>query len=356
MIELDGGYGTGGGQILRTALGLSALTGKVCAIKHIRVQREQSGLREQHLQGALALADLCNAKYKGLVLGSDKVEFYPQEITKKKIDINIKTAGSVGLALQALMIPALHYDLEISINGGATFGRGAPPLYYVRDVFGYFLNKMGYHFELAVQKEGFFPKGGALVEFKSYKPNKLGSLAVVERTPVKTINGISVASETLRQRAVADRQAKKASELIYEYFKIKPEINILYSPCLGFGSGLSLWLETQNSRIGAGSFGRPARKIKGKLHRGISSEGLAKEVVEKGNEELGIKSLIWEYENGVVDSHVADQLLPYIALNGGSIKTSRISEHTKTNAFVIEKFLDVKFEINEKNKIISATI
>lgn len=351
MITIDGSYGTGGGQILRTALGLAAITGKACKIEKIRAKRKKPGLREQHLQGALALSSLCNAKCKGLKLDSTQVEFYPQAITKKHLDVNIRTAGSIGLVLQALMIPSLQYDLTINIKGGATFGKSAPPLYYIKEVLRYFLNKIGYRYNINIKREGFFPKGGAIVEFKSYKPNKLEELTVIEQTPIIRVAGISVASVSLKQRNVAERQAKTAIEIPQKRFKTKPIIDIIYSNSISPGSGLQLWIETENSRIGASSFGRTTRKIAGKIEKGITSEDVAREAIIKGNAEYGIKPLIWEYENGIVDSHAADQLLPYLALSGGSIKTSEITEHVKTNISTIEKFLPVKFSV--KDNVIS---
>jgi len=329
MIVIDGSFGTGGGQILRTALGLATITGKACKIEKIRAGREKQGLREQHLQGALALADLCNAIARGLTLGSTQVEFYPQAITKKHIDVNVKTAGSIGLVLQALMIPSLNYDLTISIKGGATFGKHAPPLYYIKEILSYFLNKIGYRYNISIKREGFFPRGGALTEIRTFKPEKLKELNATEQTPVIRIGGISVASDGLKLRNVAERQAKAAIEILHKHFKIKPLIDIIYTDSLDFGSGIQLWIETGNSRIGGSSFGE----------RGKTSEKVAKEASY---------ALIEQYKKGaVVDSFAADQLLPYLAIVGGRVKTSEITEHAKTNIFVIEKFLPARFSISD---------
>lgn len=329
MLVIDGSFGTGGGQILRTALGLAVLTGKACKIEKIRAKRDNPGLREQHLQGALALAELCNATAKGLTLGSTQAEFYPQAIIKKHLDVNIRTAGSIGLVLQALMIPSLQHDLTISIKGGATFGKHAPPLYYIKDVLGYFLNKIGYRYDISIKREGFFPKGGAVTEIRTYEPEKLKELIAIEQTPIIKIGGISVASANLKPRSVAERQAKAAIEILRKHFKIKPIIDIIYSDSLDFGSGIQLWIETENSRIGGDSFGE----------REKTSEKVAEEAAY---------ALIGEYKKGaVVGKYASDQLLPYLAIAGGSIKTSEITEHAKTNMFVIEKFLPVKFSVSD---------
>lgn len=329
MIIIDGSFGTGGGQILRTALGLAVLTGKACKIEKIRAKRDEQGLKEQHLQGALALANLCNATAKGLTLGSANVEFYPQAIIKKHLDINIRTAGSVGLVLQALMIPALQHDLTINIKGGATFGKHAPPLYYIKEVPSYFLHKMGYRYDINIKREGFFPRGGALTAIRTFKPEKLKELIATKQTTITKIRGISVASTGLKSRNVAERQAKTAIEILHKGFKIKPIIDIAYSPSLDFGSGIQLWIETENSRIGGSSLGE----------RSKTAEKVAEEAAY---------ALIAEYKKGaVVDSYAADQLLPYLAITGGAIKTSKITEHAKTNIFVIEKFLPARFSIGD---------
>jgi len=329
MLIIDGSFGTGGGAIARVALGLSALTSKACKIEKIRAKRDKPGLREQHLQGALALASLCNAKAKGLVFESTEVEFYPQAITKKHLDVNVKTAGSIGLVLQALMIPSLQHDLTISIKGGATFGKHAPPLYYIKEVLSYFLHKIGYRYNISIKREGFFPRGGAITEIRTFKPEKLNELIAIEQTPIIKIAGISVASANLKPRNVAERQAKTAIEILRKHFKIKPIIDIFYSDSLDFGSGIQLWIETENSRIGGDSFGERVK----------TSEEVAEEAAY---------ALIGEYKKGaVVDKHASDQLLPYLAIAGGSIKTSEITEHAKTNMFVIEKFLPVKFSVSD---------
>ena len=115
MIQIDGSIGEAGGQVLRTALGLSIYTNKPFKIINIRKNRPEPGLKEQHLQAVNAAASLCNAEISGNELHSTEIEFIPKEITSKNISIKISTAGSVGLVLQALMIPAINNSLNITI-------------------------------------------------------------------------------------------------------------------------------------------------------------------------------------------------------------------------------------------------
>ena len=332
IIEIPGDYGSGGGQILRTALGLATLTGKACRITNIRAKRKNPGLREQHLQAVNALAKLCDAKVEGNKIGSREVVFEPGKIQEKPINIRIGTAGSVGLVLQALLIPAIKHNLYLRIEGGGTYGKWAPPVSYISSVIGYFLRKISCIIDIRIEREGFYPKGGAIVEVKT-RTEKPTALIAIEKGKLLEIGGVSVASEYLKKARVAERQASTASQLLKEKFKIEPKVKYSYSKSVCPGSGLQLYAKTENSILGANSFGE----------RGKRSEVIGKEAAEQ---------LIWEYENGTVDSHASDQLIPYLGIAGGKIKTSKITEHCKTNIYVTEKFLPVKFFV--KDNIIEA--
>ena len=327
MITIDGDYGSGGGQILRTAMGLAALTGKSCRIERVRTKRPQPGLREQHLQAVRAVASLCEGNLSGDEIGSTKLEFHPGDIKPGNIFIKISTAGSVGLVLQALLIPAMAVNLDIRIEGGATYGKWAPPLSYLQHIVLPFLARMGYQAEMKILREGFYPLGGAKVKVET-KRAELKNLEIISKQKIIRIKGISLASFHLRKNQVAERQAGCAREVLAAHFNQDPQIEIKYCNTICPGSGIQLWAGTRDSQIGGNSLGE----------RGKKAEVVGKEAAEK---------VIYEYENGAVDSRAADQLLPYLAIGKGRIRTSRITEHCRTNAFVIEKFLPVKFEITE---------
>ena len=167
-MNIDGSFGEAGGAILRVATALSAITNKPCEVFNIRKGRSQPGLKAQHLESLLTLARLCNAKLKGDEFGSTKIEFYPGKIESKEIESIIKTAGSPGLLYQNVKIPASLGEGEtiIKVKGGAIAGLGAPPIPYLQNVTFPILDKFGYKTKADIKKYGFFPTGGAEVEFK----------------------------------------------------------------------------------------------------------------------------------------------------------------------------------------------
>ncbi len=340
MIEIQGDYLEGGGQIVRTALALSAVTQRPIHISNIRKGRANPGLQAQHIEAANAISSLCNAKIEGNKLHSTELKFYTGKIQSKKISITIPTAGSVALVLQALMIAAVHAEnkIHIEISGGATNGKWAPPVNYVKYVLLPLLEKFGYKGDIDVKKYGYYPKGGAHV-ITMIRPSKLNPINLVERGDIIEISGLSHASKHLEKARVAERQAKTTEEIIKKGLNIKPNISVEYIDTLNPGSAIELFAKTKNSILGSDGLGEVKKR----------AEDVGKEAAQKIIEE--IKSL------ACVDEYAEDQLLPYMALaaeQGESrIKVPKLTNHTKTNIWVIEKFLPGKFEIYEKEKIIS---
>ncbi len=326
MLEIDGNFGEAGGQILRSALGFSAVTGKAFRMYNIRAKRCKPGLQEQHLQCVKAMKTFCNAEVQGDKINSNEIIFKPNKIQSKNLNIKIKTAGSVGLLLQSLLIPAIKTDLNILIEGGATFGKWALPVEHLKNVLLKHLETMGYNIKIDILREGFYPKGDALTKIHSRK-GKLKPIEILEKGKIISIEGISIASKSLENQKVALRQADEAKKILFKKFKLQPKIKIKYVDTKCPGSGIQLWIKTENSIIGSNALGK----------LGISSE------------QVGTKAatmLINEFDNGSIDKFTTDQLLPYMALaKGGKIKSSEVTNHTKTNAKLIEKFLDVKFKI-----------
>ena len=316
-----------GGQLVRTACALSAITRKPFKIINIRGLRPNPGLQTQHIEGIKSIAELCNAETKGLALNSKELEFFPNQLEAKDLKLKISTAGSVGLVMQAVLLVTsqLKKSIKIEIDGGGTWNKWAPPVLYLEKVLFSLLKE---ETKINILRNGFYPKGGARVEVIA-KPLKLKPIEYFERTEIKEINGFSIASKSLEKAKVAERQTKTAKELIKQKFNKELNIETKYVDSISPGSGVLIFIKTENSVIGGDSLGEIKK----------SAEVVAKEAV---------KNLIFEHANGVVDRHAADMVLSYMALSSGKIQTSEITQHVKTNISVIEKFLPVKFEINEK--------
>ncbi len=325
MIIVDGSIGSGGGQILRTALGLSALTQLPFRMANIRKGRCIQGLSEQHLQTVHAMKELCHAEVSGASLHSGEISFIPKKMTQESLLIRIGTAGSVGLVLQSLMIPAVAHDLKIRISGGAIYGKWAVPVDHLRYVLFPLLKRFGYNITILSEHEGFFPKGGAEVGVESQKAS-LKPIMLTKPVRIKKVHGISVVSSDLLKNKVAERQVLGTHELL----KHIPEVVIhsMYVASICPGSGMQLWSEQEYGILGGNSIGAREKK--------------AEEVGKEAAKEL-------LSANGyAVDKYTADQLLPYMAIVGkGELFVEEITDHVTTNAWVIEQFLPVKFELKE---------
>lgn len=321
MIEIDGI--TSGGQALRTATALSALTGKPFKIINIRGARPTGGLKTQHLEAVRAIGKLCNAEIKGLKLDSKEIEFYPKKIKEKDIEIKLPTAASIGLLLQALLIATYGKELKITIKGGATFNKWACPVLYLKKVL---FPLIGEKTEINIIRDGFYPIGHGYVEVQT-KPFEIKKIDILRRGEIKEINGYSIASNILKKNKVAERQKECAEKLLKKEFQVPINIQINYVDSISPGSGILLVMKTENSIIGADCVGE----------KGKSSENIATEAVN---------NLIFESRKAGVDKHAGDMLLPYIALAGkGRYKTSMITNHTISNADIVNRFLDVKIRI-----------
>lgn len=329
MIELDGGEA--GGQFVRTAVALSALTGKAVKIVNIRGARPEPGLKTQHIEGIYSIGELCDAKITGLELGSRTLEFVPNEIQPHDLKIRISTAGSIGLVLQAVMlaIAKVPEPILIDIKGGGTWGKWAPPVEYLKNVF---LPLIGEKTKIDVKKEGFYPKGGAevLVETVPWKPREI---ELLESGKVEKLLGVSCASMPLARAKVAERQVDAAGIVLRQKLNKTLDSEIRYKATDSTGSGILIYAITHNSIFGGDAIGE-----------------LRKSAEEVGKE--AARNLITDLAQGAVDRHAADMLLPYIALAGtGKVKTPEITNHILTNASVIERFLPVQFKIEgEKGK------
>lgn len=330
MIKIDGSYGEGGGQIVRTAVALSAVTGEEVCVKNIRKNRPEPGLKAQHVKAIQTAALICDAYVTGLSLQSTRISFSPKEIRGGKHEIDIGTAGSISLLLQCLMPAAAHArdELELIIRGGTDVA-WSPPIDHLINVTNNALSKMGYDCEIEVLARGYYPKGGGCVRAR-IEPSEL---KCYDFTMEKCqISGISHCSNLPEH--VAKRQADSAAESV-NAAGFGCQINTEYAQHISTGSGITLWC----GLLGGSALGK----------RGLPAEKVGRSAA---------KELLTELESGAsVDVHLADQLIPYMGLSGGGSYTVReLSQHTRTNIWVTEQFLDVVFKIQKRGKLVEVSV
>lgn len=330
MIDIDGSYGEGGGAILRQALGMAAWAGEAVRIRDIRAQRPKPGLAAQHLRAVEAAGALCGARVRGAGIGSTEVVFEPGQVKPGTFEVDIGTAGSAMLVLQTVLLPALtspgRFDFRLI---GGTDVPWSPPADYFAQVTLPALRRFGSG-SVTVRRRGYYPKGGGEVEARL--EGRSGGLdqPLDLRSPViaRSIRGVSHAAERLRERRVAERQAEAANHLLAR-LGCPVEIAVEYSASASLGSGLTLWTESQGGALLGGS-ALGARQM--------PAEEVGREAA---------RQLMNEMEAGAaVDRHLADQLVPFLALAGGRIYTSGVSEHVRSNIYVAEKILGASFDID----------
>ncbi|MBI2564390.1 RNA 3'-terminal phosphate cyclase [Candidatus Woesearchaeota archaeon] len=355
MLTIDGSYLEGGGQIVRTAVGMSALLGEPVKIINIRRNRPNPGLKAQHLHAVKALQELCDADVVGCKEGSDEIIFAPKQLKAKTLNIDIGTAGSIGLVLQAILLPCCFLDKSITIRlKGGTHGKWAMPIEYIQNVLVPHIQRFCEKISINQEKRGYYPAGGGKVEVK-IKPlihreeySKEDFLKKIEELkPIQLLNqgkllfikGISHASASLAEREVAERQLKSAKNILKE-FNVPVNISVEYSDAISKGSGIALWAVFENKYGEVDQFNPVILGCDALGEKNISAESVAG---------IAAKELYKEIkQNACVDRHLADNLIPWMGLlSGSAFKTSLITDHTKTNIFSVENFFGKMFKINE---------
>ena len=359
MITLDGSYGEGGGALVRVALALSALTGKEFSVKNIRAGREQSGLKAQHVTAVNALKEICQAKTNEIGIGSTELSFTPGRVKSGIYTIDIGTAGSISLLLQALILPCLFAPNKVTLNViGGTCGKGQASVDYLQNVFLPYVQRFVNRIELKVWKRGYYPKGQGKISLEISPKLKLKEkmdlstfyeeiglkaikIKLIEPGQLEQIKGIVNVSAELQDKEVGER-IKKSAENALKECNISVSIRAEYSKTESVGGEIVLWaLWSKEGKIDPDNpviMGSDALVEVGK-----SSEQVGKEAAEKLKQEI---------KSGFpVDMHLGDQLIPFLALLPGSeIKTREISPHAQTNMYVVEKFLPIGFKV-DKNTI-----
>jgi len=334
LIEIDGSQKSGSGTILRLSVALAAIIGETLHIYNIRQNRPQPGLRPQHLEAVLTAARLCGAELKGAELDSRKLWFKPGKIKGGKVEAEIGTAGSIPMLLMTVLPLCVFAEntVHLHVSKGGTDVSNSPTINYVRNVFLPTLKRIGINANLTVHKYGYYPKGMGEVTIIVEPCKSLKPLVLEDFGKLKSVEGVSVCT-FLAERKVAERQAKAANDYLKEkgYTAEIQIINDRSNP-LQKGSSLALYAETHTGVIlGADAIGE-FRK---------TSETVGREAAEKLYAEISAEP--------TVDVHLADMLVPYVALAEGrsAYLTRTVSEHLDTNIWLAEKILGVKFNVKK---------
>jgi RNA 3'-terminal phosphate cyclase (ATP) len=329
-LVIDGSYGEGGGQILRTALALAAVTGRAIRIEKIRAGRKSPGLAAQHLTGVRAAAAICNARLAGDELGSQTLTFAPGSLPQAGdyvFDVaEARAGGSAGattLVLQTILLPLalVAGDSTVTLRGG-THVAWSPPFDYVHDVWLPALARMGLSATLELVSWGWYPLGqgeiwGTIQGLGTgLKPSPL---TLVERGALRRVRGRAVAANLPSH--IPQRMADRARSLLVEA-GVDARIEPLRVRAACAGAGIFLAAEYDHVRAGFNALGA----------RGKPSEAVAEEAVA---------TLLAHRDSGAaLDQHLADQLILPLALAGGESRFSveQVTRHLITNAWVVEQF------------------
>lgn len=326
MMVIDGSQGEGGGQILRTSLALSLVTGKPVALEKIRAGRAKPGLMRQHLAAVRAAAEISGAEVSGAEPGSQALTFAPGKVRAGNYRFAIGTAGSCSLVLQTVLPGLLSADApsELEIEGG-THNQLAPPFEFLARVFLPVLERMGAQVELELVRPGFYPAGGGLVRAKVRPVKRWRKLELEERGPVLRRSAVALVSKISNDigrrelKTLRDRLGLAEEELRIDRVATSP------------GPGNALLLEVASEAGGSELFS-------GFGQIGVTAERVAAGVAEEAQEFLAA--------DVPVGRHLADQLLLPMALaGGGRFRTLPLTLHTETNLQVIRKFLPLAMGI-----------
>jgi RNA 3'-terminal phosphate cyclase (ATP) len=332
MLEIDGSFGEGGGQLLRNAVALSAITATPIRVTNIRAGRAKPGLAPQHLTAVRAVAALCGARVGGLELRSQRLDFVPGPLRAGDFEFDVGTAGAVTLVLQALLPALLSAPAPASVVvRGGTDVPAAPPLDYFSRVLLRLLRGMGASVALEERRRGYYPRGGGEVRVAT-RPGPLGALRAETPGRLEALGGVAHVAHLpahIPERMVRAAQARLKDCGAVPFI----ETRVLEdAEALGQGGALVLWAETEGGLLGAARV----------AERGVPAERLG--------EEAG-RELASDLEAGVtLDVHGADQVLIYLALaDRPSLFTVRHwSRHAATTAWLIGRFLPARFSIAEE--------
>jgi RNA 3'-terminal phosphate cyclase (ATP) len=338
VITIDGSQGEGGGQIVRSSLALSMVTGQPIQIDNIRAGRKKPGLKRQHLTALQAAVAISNAEVEGVEPGTSQFSFTPQAVQPGEYYFSVGTAGSATLVLQTILPALMLADAPstVTIEGG-THNQWAPPYDFLERAYLPLLKRVGPEVELTLHRRGFFPAGGG--KFTAYiKPcGKLKQLDLLQRGTLK-----KKTVEALVAKLPPKIGNREVQTILRHLRWPESQGRVREVDSIGPGNIVQIFLEFANVCEVISACGR----------QGTPAEAVAKEAVVEAREFLD--------SSAVVGQHLADQLLLILGLsaaqgNGGAFRTLPLTQHSLTHIDVLKTFLDLDItieKIKESNEVI----
>ena len=316
MVEIDGSMGEGGGQVLRSSLALSMVTGQPVVLTRIRAGRGRAGLLRQHLTGVLAAAEVCGGRAEGAAIGSTDLRFSPGLVRAGDYRFAIGSAGSTSLVLQTIL-PALLFaeaPSTVVVEGG-THNSGAPPFPFLDGVFSPHVG-----LRLTLARPGFYPAGGGVLRAEVV-PQRT-PIHLVERGPLEVHAHVAIS-------ALSHRMGHGALGALRHALGLESDRLHFHQVRDPVGPGFVVWIEARfpGGREVFSAFGERTR-----------SEHVAESAIRAFE--------AWKALDVPVGEHLADQLLLPLALFGGHFRTGPLSLHARTNLAVIERFLPGRIQVS----------
>ena len=337
MLSVDGS--DGGGQLLRTGLALAARTGTPVRFESIRGSRPDPGLRPQHLAAVELLAQYCDADLKGAPPDSETLVFEPGESRTHSLSVDIPTAGSATLLLDAVLplVTVIDEPLTVTATGG-TDVKWSPPVAYVRHVKLPLLARFGLDAALERTSVGYYPVGDGGLTFR-LPPSSLSPIELGARGSLEAVDVYSKASTDLEDSDVADRQADRTRERLDAANVPLGERTVEYVETDSTGSSITVRARYDRTLAGFDALGEPGRP----------SETVADIAIDDFERFHGTRA--------AVDRHMADQLLVFLALVGGRVAIPEATDHVQTHRSLLAEFgYEVSLESTNGVAILSSPI
>ncbi|MBI2194785.1 MAG: RNA 3'-terminal phosphate cyclase [Planctomycetes bacterium] len=330
LLTIDGSFGEGGGQILRSALALSVITRRPFELKNIRAGRKKPGLQPQHLECVRAAAEVSRGHVQGADTGSLTLRFEPGEAAAGDYRFDIGTAGSTSLVLHTVYLPLalLGEGSRVGITGG-THVPFSPCTHYLELEWLPLMWAAGLRLSLKLDRPGFYPVGGGKIRVE-VSPSSLRGLQIPDRGPMINFQGVSLVANL--EVSIAERQRRQAVRALGLGHEIRPEaIEIVEMRAPSPGTALILGAEFEGGgRACAFALGERGKKA------------------EKVAEEAALAFRAFLSSPGAVDEHAGDQLLLPLALAQGPsrFRVPAVTLHLLTNAEVVRRFVDREIRID----------